>query len=222
MENYPRLTETEEQRLAKQMEAGTLAAAMLDPDDPSQPAAPPDELAALVRQGDRAREQLIFAHLGLARHIASDLARRTQVPAEDLYQEGCLAVGRAVLRYDYRQGPLAPYVGACVRHTMRQLAYRRDHPEPDSEYVDAILHNVTRQPEDEDEAQTRQVIDQGLRRLPAEEGRIVRLRLGWDDGHPLTQAVLARRFVMSVPKVRRLERRGLAELRRYWLREMVG
>lgn len=62
-------------------------------------------LAQRVQQGDlQAREQLIEANLRLVLSIAAEFAKRMVVPLEDLVQEGCLGLIRAVDRYDWRKG----------------------------------------------------------------------------------------------------------------------
>ncbi|MFA0750171.1 MAG: hypothetical protein SLRJCFUN_000574 [Candidatus Fervidibacter sp.] len=68
----------------------------------------PEEERALfqrVQQGDlEARERLIEGNLRLVMSVALDFANRSVVPLEDLVQEGCLGLIRAVDRYDWRKG----------------------------------------------------------------------------------------------------------------------
>ncbi len=55
--------------------------------------------------GDRnARQRLIEAHLGMVSALARRYARRFGVPAEDLMQEGALALMQAVDHYDPDRG----------------------------------------------------------------------------------------------------------------------
>jgi RNA polymerase primary sigma factor len=69
---------------------------------------PPEEEIALfqkMHQGDdKAREQLIEANLRLVLSIASQFAQKSVVPLEDLVQEGCLGLIRAVDKFDWRRG----------------------------------------------------------------------------------------------------------------------
>jgi len=68
----------------------------------------PEEEVALfkrMQQGDdKAREQLIEANLRLVLSIASQFAQKSVVPLEDLVQEGCLGLIRAVDKFDWRRG----------------------------------------------------------------------------------------------------------------------
>jgi RNA polymerase primary sigma factor len=68
---------------------------------------PEEEVALFQRmhQGDeKAREQLIEANLRLVLSIASQFAQKSVVPLEDLVQEGCLGLIRAVDKFDWRRG----------------------------------------------------------------------------------------------------------------------
>ncbi len=68
---------------------------------------PEEEIALFQRmhQGDdKAREQLIEANLRLVLSIASQFAQKSVVPLEDLVQEGCLGLIRAVDKFDWKRG----------------------------------------------------------------------------------------------------------------------
>jgi len=68
---------------------------------------PEEEMALFQRmhQGDRtARDQLIESNLRLVLSIASQFAKKSVVPLEDLVQEGCLGLIRAVDKFDWRRG----------------------------------------------------------------------------------------------------------------------
>jgi len=68
---------------------------------------PEEEIALFqkMHQGDdKAREQLIEANLRLVLSIASQFAQKSVVPLEDLVQEGCLGLIRAVDKFDWRRG----------------------------------------------------------------------------------------------------------------------
>jgi RNA polymerase sigma factor (sigma-70 family) len=220
----PRLTADDEIRLAKRIEAGLLAHARLD-DMPAHPfdalgpspsgggvghaAATVEELAFLVRQGVLAKETLTLGNLGLVRVIAAEIGRRTSVNRADLFQEGCLALEHAILRFDYRRGRFGPYAAVWIRTSMRRLA-------------DPTVDHLTQEVVDETPVQwiESHVNHLGLSRvlhhLPTEERRVVRLRHGW-DGEPASLAQVATRLDLTVSKVRRLERQGLARLRDHWL-----
>ncbi|MCX7642689.1 MAG: sigma-70 family RNA polymerase sigma factor [Armatimonadetes bacterium] len=68
----------------------------------------PEEEVALfqkMHQGDmEAREQIIESNLRLVLSIASQFAQKSIVPLEDLVQEGCLGLIRAVDKFDWRKG----------------------------------------------------------------------------------------------------------------------
>lgn len=68
----------------------------------------PEEEVALfqkMHQGDiEAREQIIESNLRLVLSIASQFAQKSIVPLEDLVQEGCLGLIRAVDKFDWRRG----------------------------------------------------------------------------------------------------------------------
>ncbi|MCS7186018.1 MAG: sigma-70 family RNA polymerase sigma factor [Armatimonadota bacterium] len=68
----------------------------------------PEEEVALfqkMHQGDtEAREQIIESNLRLVLSIASQFAQKSVVPLEDLVQEGCLGLIRAVDKFDWRRG----------------------------------------------------------------------------------------------------------------------
>ncbi|MDR1266256.1 MAG: sigma-70 family RNA polymerase sigma factor [Propionibacteriaceae bacterium] len=211
-----RLSPDEETTLAKLVEAGVLAAAMLDPTDPTEATLAADDLVALVNQGEQARERLALANLGLVHVIATELARRSRVSRADLYQEGCLALELALMRYDFRQGRLAPYIGSYLRWQMRQAAFRSERhcPVADTDYVIARLSDETVDSTEFDG--TREALAQGLGRLPPAERNVLGLRHGWDGGQPATLRQVADRLDLSLSKVRRLEQSGLTRLRAYW------
>lgn len=68
----------------------------------------PEEEVALfqkMNQGDdKAREQLIEANLRLVLSIASQFAQKSVVPLEDLIQEGCLGLIKAIDKFDWCRG----------------------------------------------------------------------------------------------------------------------
>jgi RNA polymerase sigma factor (sigma-70 family) len=211
-----RLSPAEETTLAKLVEAGVLAAAMLDPDDPAEATMAADDLAALVDQGERARERLALANLGLVHVIATELARRSRVSRADLYQEGCLALEMALMRYDFRRGRLAPYIGSYLRWQMRQAAFRTERhcPVADTDYVIAKLSDKAAESPEFDG--TSEALAQGLSHLPSAERQVLGLRHGWGGGPPATLRQVAAQLDLSLSKVRRLEQSGLTSLRAYW------
>lgn len=63
------------------------------------------QLFQKLHQGDKeARDQLIEANLRLVLSIATQFAKKSVVALEDLVQEGCLGLIRAVDKFDWRRG----------------------------------------------------------------------------------------------------------------------
>lgn len=97
------LDAAEEVRLARAIEAGLLAADALETG--RFPAgATAQELAELVAAGTAAHQGFFLANLRLVARLAHQWARRSQLPAEELFQEGCVGLGEAIRRWDHRLG----------------------------------------------------------------------------------------------------------------------
>jgi RNA polymerase primary sigma factor len=96
------LTAAQEVDLATAVEAGLFAEDRLR-HDPALPQALRRDLAALVTEGERAKEQLIEANLRLVVSIAKRYAGRGMLFL-DLIQEGNLGLIRAVEKFDYTRG----------------------------------------------------------------------------------------------------------------------
>ena len=122
----PLLSPEEERDLARRMEAGVLAsAAMLAGARPS--GASTTELQLIEEAGIRARHRFITANPPLVSLVLRELTPRGRFAEPDLFQEGCLGLAVAVLRFDYRRGVrfatyglywIRAYVGAA---TVNQL-----------------------------------------------------------------------------------------------------
>lgn len=95
------LTATDEVELASRIEAGVYAAHLLE-QDPARHRA--DALRAVRDQGASAWLTLWTCNLRLVMKLALESARRHRLPAEDLFQEGCLGLARAMMRWDHRRG----------------------------------------------------------------------------------------------------------------------
>ncbi|GAA2178692.1 RNA polymerase sporulation sigma factor SigF [Brooklawnia cerclae] len=97
------LTVEDETRLARVIEAGVLAEhAMDEGHHPS--GAMRAELGQLVVEGRRAHDEFFTANLPLVRALVHRWAGRTNLPWDDLFQEGCLALAEAVMRWDNARG----------------------------------------------------------------------------------------------------------------------
>lgn len=93
------LTAEQERELARRVEAGVLARA-----HPELVSASEAELAALIADGREAWLELWNRNLRLVRHLSIAAANRHLLPADELFQEGCLGLAEALLRYDFRRG----------------------------------------------------------------------------------------------------------------------
>ncbi|MDR1077749.1 MAG: sigma-70 family RNA polymerase sigma factor [Propionibacteriaceae bacterium] len=218
----PHLSADQELRLARRIEAGLLARAVLearapadqtvpDPPDRAGPAglavqASPAELEALVRQGEAAHQALTLANLGLVRVIVRDFGRPGTW--SDLFQDGCLALEQAIMRFDFRRGRLGPYAAVWIRQALR----RRQPPATAALPDDLVDEGASTEI---DARLTRHDLRSSLRRLPADERRVMVWRHGW-EGEPASLPQIARRLDLTVAGVRRLERQALTRLRRQW------
>ncbi len=120
------LSREDERELAQQMEAGVLARELrLSGSEVTDAEAA--ELLVIEQEGDRARLRFISANLALVALAVRELAPRRLFPEPDLFQEGCLGLAVAVMRFDYARGIrfatyalywIRAYVGAA---TARQL-----------------------------------------------------------------------------------------------------
>lgn len=98
----PLLTATQEQELARWIEAGLYAEYLLQQDlvrDKDK-----DVLQEVCLRGREARQQLWASNLRLVVKIALEFAKRHNLPVDDLFQEGCLGLATAIQRFDYRLG----------------------------------------------------------------------------------------------------------------------
>ncbi|MDR0989831.1 MAG: sigma-70 family RNA polymerase sigma factor [Propionibacteriaceae bacterium] len=227
----PRLTDADEIDLAQQIEVGLAAEALLEHGSGGPVSGlsagqvdrwlswgRPDEWQALVSRGQQAKEKMVVSNLGLVHVIVADFAQRTWVSRSDLFQEGCLALDQAVMRYDWRRGRLGVFAGRWIRNSLHHVAFpvRREitvglQLEPVST-LDAIADPVIDASDD-----TRRDLVRLLKRLPQGERKVVSLRHGWSDGQPATLDQIAHRLDLSISKVRRLERQAVARLRQDWL-----
>lgn len=119
----PLLSREEAVRLAVQIEAGVLAREVRLRGSPT---ATPEELAALEELGERARQRFVRANLRLVAMVARQAAARTRLPEADLFQEGCLGLMTAVMRFDHRRGhAFATYALVWIRSYVGAATARR-------------------------------------------------------------------------------------------------
>ena len=100
----PLLTAEEEVILAKRIEAGLYAKALLaDTESLARVSCTTDELEQVAVEGDAALQRFITANLRLVVSVARKYGR-AQMPLLDLVQEGNTGLIRAVEKFDYSKG----------------------------------------------------------------------------------------------------------------------
>ncbi len=117
------LTAADEVRLAKQIEAGRDAAALLEHADDRDRAT----LERDVSAGQRAFQQFVEANLRLVVSIATQFMSRTDLDLEELIQEGNLGLMRAVEKFDWRRGgKFSTYATWWIRQAIQRGIARGD------------------------------------------------------------------------------------------------
>ena len=99
----PRLSQQDEVRLVRRIEAGLAARAALDGEQVGVGASRA-ELERVEADGRQARDQFLLANLPLVWSVTGLEARRCRLPEEDLFQEGVLAMSRALQTFDPERG----------------------------------------------------------------------------------------------------------------------
>lgn len=217
--NSPLLDATEEVALFRCLEAATYAAHLLQTNPGGWP---PEDLAALVEAGARARHRLFSANLRLVMKLATAESRRSGIELDELFQEGALALGEAIQRFDHRRG--TRFSTLIHRYVTRAVRYRALHH---SIAIDSVRRS------DGTRAQIRwtslerlpdeyTAIDGGLEQVeqPSWElldllgraGWVIRKRYGIGTS-PMTRTDLSRALEVSPSTIRRLEDSGLSAVR---------
>jgi RNA polymerase primary sigma factor/RNA polymerase nonessential primary-like sigma factor len=122
----PLLSADDEARLARQIEAGVLAAALLAGSCRPWPGgATAQELDLLAAEGERARRLFVAANLRLVAMVAGQFASRAGSGRAELFQEGCVGLLIAVQRFDHRRGcRFATYALFWIRATIGAASAR--------------------------------------------------------------------------------------------------
>jgi len=203
------LSANDEVELARRIEAGVFAEHLI-------PACPdwttPSALAAVIDDGAEAWRLFYTANLRLAALVAHRTARRFQVEADDIIQECCLSLGRAIMAWDYMRGTrfstLAwPRLTFAARHACKCLTQSGQLSQRWLCAVAASLHK----PDDDGAEATKMVIAQ-LIHLGEEERQVVEARFGLRSGKPLSYALIASEMDTSPYHVKRIETTALEEL----------
>ena len=215
----PLLDAAAEIDLFRCIEAATYASHLLDTGTGSWD---PIELRAMVEAGIQARHQVFSANLRLVMKLASAESRHTGTEMDELFQEGCLALGEAIQRFDHRRGTrfstlIHRYISRAVRHralygaiamgSVRRSSGRREQirwtslerVSPEFTATDGGLEQV--------EQPTWELLD-----LLGRAGWVVRKRYGIGT-RPTTRTDLSRLLGVSPSTIRRLEEAGLHAVR---------
>ena len=195
-------------RLAKAIEAGLLAQDILD-SGCDYPNATNEELAILAQEGRDARRQLIEGNIGLVVTIACDFVRSRRMSFDDLYQEGCVGLYEAVMRYDWRKGPFGPYAGLWIRARIRSaMPTTTTFPLVDDVEDTSWPLQLSRINEQEG-------LGRVLELVPTQARKVVDLRTGW-SGASHSQAQVGKVMNLSLRRVKQLESEALAFMREQW------
>ncbi|MDR0847892.1 MAG: sigma-70 family RNA polymerase sigma factor [Propionibacteriaceae bacterium] len=194
--------------LAKAIEAGLLAQDILD-SGCEYPDATDEELATLAEEGRTARSKLIEGNIGLVVTIAWEFAKSRRLGFDDLYQEGCVGLHEAVMRYDWRKGPFGPYAALWIRARIRAVMPASGMYPLTDDLEDPSwprqLHSINE----------RQGLARVLELVPAQARKVVDLRTGW-SGASHTQTQVAKVMNLSLRRVKQLEHDALGYMREQW------
>ncbi|PKQ30659.1 MAG: hypothetical protein CVT62_11940 [Actinobacteria bacterium HGW-Actinobacteria-2] len=124
MDEVELLSAEQERRLARTIEAGVLAEHLLATGE-RPVAASMAELNALAAEGRRAWEHFWLANVRLVWMLAGAEAARTRLSAEELFQEGCVALAGAMQRFDPERGRFSTYAVTRVRRHLVEVAATR-------------------------------------------------------------------------------------------------
>jgi RNA polymerase sigma-32 factor len=191
---------------------------------------PHDKEIALIRAfqaGDlRAGDALMRTQLGLVRSIAHGY-RLWGVPVEDLVQQGCIGLLKAMQRFDAtRTQSLQSYAGYWIRAEIREYVVRtyrivrlgstRTERKALRTYRVRAVESVEQLAKESGmplarSDQLRMRVEEALSLLSARERRIVEARMMSDE--PRTLESLATEFGLSRERVRQLEAAAKAKIK---------
>ncbi|MGV8846872.1 sigma factor-like helix-turn-helix DNA-binding protein [Tessaracoccus sp.] len=96
----PLASASEEHDLARRIEAGVYAEHLLD----TGSLRPPHDLERIARSGKQAWDTLWLSNLRLVAKLSHTVARRHCLPFDDVFQDGCLGLAEALMRFDFTRG----------------------------------------------------------------------------------------------------------------------
>ncbi|MFT4110414.1 sigma-70 family RNA polymerase sigma factor [Propionicimonas sp.] len=114
----------QERTLARAIEAGLLARHFLETGERPVPATT-DELRTLVAQGERAWQEFLLANVRLVWKLTGREVRRSGLSADELFQEGFVALADALRRYDAERGRFSTWATIRVRQHLAEVAAAR-------------------------------------------------------------------------------------------------
>jgi RNA polymerase nonessential primary-like sigma factor len=116
---HPLLTGDEEVALARAIEAGRQARQR------QSAGCSGPELDAAVARGRAAFDRFVLSNLRLVAKLAGECARRSGVELDDLIQDGCVGLVRAVEGFDWRRGTrFSTYATWWIRKALQQGVHR--------------------------------------------------------------------------------------------------
>lgn len=190
-----------------------------------------EEALLALRSTDQSSSELIERNLRLAMAIARRF-RNTGYPLDDLFSEACAGLMRAAQTYDSRTRiKFSTYAGVCVRNAIilylrrRRVAYRREvsletpvsrdrsgKERRLSEILCSSRDPVAECVQGKDDLAT---LRNALARLPELQRKVIFMRFGLTAGGRMKQLEIGQNLGISQSRVSRIEKQGLAALKRY-------
>lgn len=123
--SVPLLSADEEVRLARRIEAGVAAAAVLAGHE-LRVEATRGELERIAGEGEQARERFLLSNLRLVAFATGGLTDRAPgVARDELFQEGAAALAGALRSYDWRRGRFSTHAFSAIRWKVSEYAASR-------------------------------------------------------------------------------------------------
>ncbi|HSN43157.1 MAG TPA: sigma-70 family RNA polymerase sigma factor [Propionibacteriaceae bacterium] len=124
------LTPSEEIELSIRIEAGILAREVLEAGTTLLPC-PRRELRALVVDGQDAWDMFYRSNLRLVHAVVDAVVGRRNRHLDDLFQEGCLGLAVALMRFDHQRGlRFSTFAWSWIRSYVQDAAVRLDYVHP--------------------------------------------------------------------------------------------
>ena len=224
----PLLSADDEVDLARRIEAGVFAEHLLITTRPAW--ATREELVLVMEDGADAWQTFYTANLRLAVLVAYRAARRFHVDADDVIQECCLSLGRAIRDWDFRRGTrfstlawqrlaftarcACQHAASCGMLPERWLRAKSMTAETGQQAQAwrrpiSLIDDIAAPEETGDPWEA---VSQQLPLLNPEERSVVEARFGLRSGKPKSYAMIAKDLDTSMYHVKRLETKALEQL----------